>query len=530
MSPFIVTSLEQNGSVFIIDTDDIDAINGSQGYAGNQVVGTLDSVDAADPYMNGARYRNDGALRLYDATSALPSGVYYDNGIAFTSSGQMCITQDAMSNPIYINGMAVRQDGAVYATVASFYLPLPDKGNGEVDLTAWGTGSSQAPTFTRATTATTVDRNGLIVPVSSGIARSYYDPTTLQYRGYLAEGARTNLCLQSNGFDTTWFNLRSSEAYTGGVTSPDGVTSSWKIVEDGTAANSHVIVQNITIATATTYTFSVFLKAGERGFARFLVGDTSGNNSVNAYVNLSTGEITLGGTSGAGWTYIGASAQSFGNGWWRVSITGKSAVSTSGVVIIYLATASGTIVYNGDGVSGIYVFGAQLEAGTFPSTYIPTTASAVTRNADVLTYPFSGNADATVGTAYAELGTFWSAGPSNQTAIAFGANGWPLYLGATASTAIRIFDGTNSPSKTGLSAMVTGSRKRASSWGGSTLLITGDGQTPASGTFDGDFNASASFGIGTVPAGGAQWFGPIKNVRIWKNQFTAAQLQAITSG
>lgn len=322
----------------------------------------------------------------------------------------------------------------------SFYAPFADAGSGAVSLVASGAGASQAPTFTRATDATTVDENGLIVTVSAGTPRSYYDPTTLEYRGYLAEGARTNLLLNA------------------------------------TIDGASLATQNVTVA-AVAYTLSFY----------------------------GTGTVTLSGTSTAG-PLVGTGAYPQ-----RVSLT---FTPTAGTLTL---TVSGDVQF------------ANLEAGTFPSSFIPTEGSAVTRNADVLTYPFSGNADATVGAAYAELGTLWSTGPSNQIAIALGASGWPLYLGAAASTAIRIFDGTNSPSKTGLSAMVTEPRKRASSWGGSTLLITGDGQTPASGTFDGDFNASASFGIGTVPAGGAQWFGTIKNVRIWTRQFSSAQLQAITA-
>lgn len=90
----------------------------------------------------------------------------------------------------------------------SFVLPLDDAGAGAVNLAPLLALGSATPTFTRATAATTISSAGLIIPVSSGIARSYFDPTTLKYGGYLPEGARTNLVLNSL-IDGTNFSTQS---------------------------------------------------------------------------------------------------------------------------------------------------------------------------------------------------------------------------------------------------------------------------------------------------------------------------------
>jgi hypothetical protein len=406
-------------------------------------------------------------------------------------------------------------------STASFILPLNDAGAGAVNTTPI---RGTSATFTRATTATTVNSTGLIVPVASGVARSYYDPTSLAYMGYLAEGARTNLCLQSEDLATTWVNTRSTETVNA-IASPDGAVTADKLVEDATAANTHAIQQNFTF-TNVVHTYSFFAKAGERNWIRGAIFD--GTTTWAAYFNLSAGAIgTITGSALA-------SIQAYPNGWYRCTVTSAAATAAAaGSCLMWLAEADNDITYDGDGASGAYFWGAQLEAATFASSYIPTTTATVTRNADVLTYAFAGNANAAAGACYAELSSLWATATAAAVhdAVTF-ANANNLHVlnvpNGGAATVIRIVDGTQVVQKSGLTSLATGVRKRASSWGGTTMSITGDGAAVATGSFDGDMG-SVAIGIGNATGGGQNWFGTIKNVRIWQRQLADANLQAMTA-
>lgn len=407
------------------------------------------------------------------------------------------------------------QDGSIILFPnMSFWAPLNDAGSGAVNTTlARGVGS---PTFTRATTATTIGSTGLVIKgIASGTARSRYDPTTLAYQGYFSEGSRTNICLQSEDLSTTWSNTRSSESVNA-TTAPDGTNTADKLVEDNTAANNHFVSQAITYTNA-VHSYSVWLKAGERTWARLDMFD--GTTTVSVYFNLSTGAV---GTASSG---SGATTQ-YPNGWWRCMVTSSAAMAAAvGGVRILLAEADNDTTYNGDGTSGIYVWGAQLEVGSFHSSYIPTTTASVTRNADVLSYPDTGNLDWSQGWSYAEIAT-----PSTivaGTIIGF-SSGITGNFRASDDENVVLQDGTNTASKTGLLSSATGIRKRAGAWGGSSMSVTGDGATVATANFDGTIGNFNAIGIGMDANGGNELWGTVKNGRIGMSKSSDLGLQVMT--
>jgi len=197
----------------------------------------------------------------------------------------------------------------------------------------------------------------------------------------LIEPQRTNLVLRSEEFQTIWTNERSSEQVNV-IVSPAGILTGTKLVEDTTATSSHLILQGIGgLASGSTLSFTVYVKAAERTSVRLQINDgVSLANAVFANYNVSTG--TASATQSIG-TFTGASStiSPVGNGWYRCSISGVATGVIAVQVRIFLLSA-GNIVYTGDGTSGVYIWGAQLETGAYPTSYIPTLGSAQTRNLD----------------------------------------------------------------------------------------------------------------------------------------------------
>lgn len=460
-------------------------------------------------WAGGYGYDSRGSLCIaYDT-----AGVVSNGGPMCTATGRVCVSTNAVTGwaggiPVDSSGAMVvadggtptvghagvplTADGRVVIDSSGFYLPLADDGLGVVALTlGQGTGSG---TFTRATAAWTKLSSGLWTSEASGVARSFYtglNTAVGSYAGYLSEGQRTNSALHArDATNAAW--TKTSITAAKDATGIDGVANSASTLT-ATGANGTCLQSVTLVSAAKTYSVFVRRKTGTGSVFITLDNDLT-RTDITALINSST------------YTLVQAT-QTLAN-----PVLGFK-IATSG--------------------DAIEVDMNQIEDGaSFASTPIPTTTAAVTRNADLLTFPATGNVSATAGTCYAEVSTLWSTSANLHGAVTFENTRGPL-LTATglAATRLRIRDGTNAAEKTGLTDMSTGVRKRASSWGGSALAITGDGLAVATGTFDGNMNDnSRDIHIATtVNAGGTEWFGTIKNVRIWQRQLSDAVLQSLTA-
>ena len=223
-------------------------------------------------------------------------------------------------------------------------------------------------TFTRTSTATFVGTNGLIQSAASGAARFDHNPTTGESLGLLVEEARTNLVTYSN-FASDWTLADATVILNSGV-APDGTLTA-NLLTGNSNVSSHFIGKNVSMG-ASSHTFSCFIKTGSIATASLFLTQ-SGNNGA-AY-DLSAGTIVN--VQGTGNT---ASIQSAGNGWWKCSITNTGSSDIFDGIRICIDDTAFT---SKSATGSIYIWGAQLEAGSFPTSYIPTSGATVTRAADV---------------------------------------------------------------------------------------------------------------------------------------------------
>ena len=236
-------------------------------------------------------------------------------------------------------------------------------------------------TVVRATTATRVNSSGLIESVAINVPR-------LDYTGggcprILVEPARTNLLLRSEEFDNAYWLKTNITITANATTAPDGTFTADKLTIT-TTLGIHQI-NRLSVVASSQCAMSIYAKAD--GVNTLTILDGTGNNG--SVFNLSTVTVTNIGT-GVG-TIV-----SVGDGWYRCI----TIVTTTGFRL-YCPNSSSSA---GDGTSGIYIWGAQLEAGSNATSYIPTTTIALARNADVISKTgISSLIGQTEGTLYAEI-------------------------------------------------------------------------------------------------------------------------------
>jgi hypothetical protein len=220
--------------------------------------------------------------------------------------------------------------------------------------------------FERASSGTVINKDGLIEVVGAGMPRIDYKDNT--EGALLLEPSRTNSLLQSNQFDTAWA-LSSSIALTSGQSGVGDSKDAWLLKK--TDASSRYITQSITLSSS-TYSYSVFAKKESGNWLYVRLADSGGSLASTSYFDLENGVV--GSTSADS-----LSIHSYNNGWYRCEVKFTHSI---GNVRMYPAVGDGS-PSGGSGGEGIYIQNAQLEQGSYATSYIPTSGSAATRYADI---------------------------------------------------------------------------------------------------------------------------------------------------
>jgi hypothetical protein len=369
----------------------------------------------------------------------------------------------------------------------------------------WGAQLEQRSAVTAYTPTTTQPITNYI-PVlqtaASGVARFDHNPTTFESLGLLIEESRTNLLLYSEELDTGWTNASGATWVYNTAISPAGTQTAlgaYGLSGTGIVSTGTTLYRvGTTVSGSTAYTFSVFVRAVSGTLTNVVlrISESGGNSTVS-------------------------SAFTVGTTWTRISMT-----VTTGAGATSATVAIGTSISTAD----LFIWGAQLEAGAFPTSYIPTVASQVTRAADVAVMTgtnFSSWYSQGQGTLYAEF---------NPLALA--ASSGVVINDNTTSNRIRLAttsvsdQGTVTTSGTAQAVLDGGtpaantSMKLAMTYQVNNFALSLNGATAATDT------------TGTVPVVSQLQIGAetttVGNLRIKKMAYypivsTATQLQALTS-
>ena len=193
--------------------------------------------------------------------------------------------------------------------------------------------------------------------------------------------ARTNLVVEALEFDNAAWSKQNTATLAQDATGPDGQTSAVTLVDSGATGTGAVqIFESVTVATTTAYTFSIYAKADQLDWIALRTEQFTTPANSQSFFDLTNG-VT--GTIDAAHT---AHMEDVGNGWYRCGITFTTdATDTSGNVIIRVSDGDTDITVDLDGTSSILIYGAQFEAGSTPSSLIPTYGATRTRTAETFT-------------------------------------------------------------------------------------------------------------------------------------------------
>ena len=256
-------------------------------------------------------------------------------------------------------------------------------------------------TFTRNNIGTRVNASGNIESVGVDLPR-------IDYLGgsgsWLLESESQNLIQYSEDFSQGYFTLTSASVSSSTITDPTGNQNSFKLIPDNGTGGNRSIGKSFTNLTG-LHTFTCFAKKAEYNY---LMLRTRNAPNTAVMFNLDNGTYNVNATSAA---FVSAKIDDYGNGWYRCSVTlDPSQMTNVGQIFVSLSvgiTGNETNSFSGDGVSGVYIFGMQFEEQSYPTSYIPTSGSTVTRGADsAIDAGSSDLISSTEGVLYLEVSTF----------------------------------------------------------------------------------------------------------------------------
>tara|TARA_S200002703_G_scaffold85107_2_gene73506 strand:- start:781 stop:2136 length:1356 start_codon:yes stop_codon:yes gene_type:complete len=394
--------------------------------------------------------------------------------------------------------------------------------------------ASEALTFTRASVATFVGSNTYIQDSASGVPRIDYLGNSAGH--LLLEPQRTNLYpYHTLRLNTSQVNA-SKNTNTTEVTSPANDNTATKVTtaDKGTGGKAGIVAKtaegtNHNFTASTDYTASVFVKKLDFDFIQLICENFSGLADTNVYFNVSTGAV---GTETNATGFI----EDYGNGWYRCAMKFNLGTNAdlSGRVLFRFADGDGDNSVPRDGTDSMYFWGAQLEEGSYPTSLIKTSGSAVTRSADAA----SGAGDSTLfndseGTIVAEYAALADDQTNRFFGISDGTDDERVLLGyGSASTnrirAIITNAGSSTAVLTNAENSITDFNKVAVKYKEDDVALWINGSEAET-----DTDAAMPSGLNEFlldsGSGASDFYGKIKSIKIYKSALSDEDLTTETS-
>jgi len=364
--------------------------------------------------------RNSTGSRYVQQTLTRPSG-QYSFSVYLKAESTDWVYIWAYDGSTAVNAYFDLNNGVVGNTSGLDSTNVVSVGNGwyrcSITFTQAITSVRIYPAYANGSIATGTD-NGIYIQdaqINKGTSAKTYFPTTtrlnmprVSYKdnsngSLILEPQRSNLVTYSSDF-SQWSNARTTDT-ANQITSPDGLNNGTLFEQQSGQTNAGSIYFSVSLSSG-TYTQSIFAKKKDKDF---IVCYSA--NAERTYFNLSNGTI---GTIASGNT---AKIEDYGNGWYRCTIT--YTITSGSVIAFYLSDSDNSSVVTDSG--GVYIYGAQLEVGSYPTTLINTSGSSVTRNADACSLTnVADKIGQTEGTMFVEI---------NYTPITLSSSFSVLYIG-----------------------------------------------------------------------------------------------------
>ena len=285
---------------------------------------------------------------------------------------------------------------------------IPDSGNGDF-------------THSRGSTATRVAASGLIETVASGVPRLDYpliDGVVQTCPALLLEPSRTNLITYSEDFTQSVWTKNNVTISANSTISPYGALTA-STLENGTGNKR--LQFTLTTTTSSTYNVFVFFKAKDTSAEGSIIAYNSSFTPLS-YAEYNVQNGTIGTSSGT------SSMENYGNGWYRCRLEFTATTTTS-----YIRFRVGNYL-TGDDNKDIFIFGSQVELGSYATSYIPTSGSTATRSADVCNS--SGTASEfndSEGVLFTEVSALANSGGLREIAVSNGSNSQAVQIKYTST-------------------------------------------------------------------------------------------------